>query len=186
MTGSNGNTYQAVQTAGPTVYIGPNGEELSDDDIAELGLPPLLELGFSPFVNGGAGGPVIPAMYCSPNVIKTMSKAFQMTGMAPNHIEASFFIKMRPDGSFLTTNPVSSFESMKNTVAWDPAAVAFGHVHPNGGIPWPTPGADTSLGSRFHVPIFTFGTGGLWEFRKGYKNPVQLRPGISWQKPLSR
>jgi RHS repeat-associated protein len=185
VTGSNGKTYNAVQTAGPTVYMAPNGEELSDGSIAELGLPPLSGLGFSPFANGGGGGPVIPAMYCDPNVIKAMNKAFQMTmnGMAPNHVEASFFIKMRSDGSFITTTPVSSFESMKNTVAWDPAGVAFGHVHPNGSNPWPTPGPDTSLASRFHVPIFTFGSGGLWQFTEGDKNSIKLRAGLTWTKP---
>ena len=41
VTADNGKIYQIVQTAGPTIYIGPNGEEIGDSGAAELGLPSL-------------------------------------------------------------------------------------------------------------------------------------------------
>ena len=61
VTGPNGLPYQIVQTAGPPVYLGPNGEELSPESADEEGLPALPDEGplvISPGsgTTGGAGG----------------------------------------------------------------------------------------------------------------------------------
>jgi RHS repeat-associated protein len=57
VTGSNGSPYQIVQTAGPTVYVGPNGEELGGGSIAELGLPQINAFGgFVTGLSNASGG----------------------------------------------------------------------------------------------------------------------------------
>src|SRR6185437_2034560 len=101
-----------------------------------------------------------------------------------HHTMRHRFSSCLPTGGFATTPPVSSNEFNKNTVSWVSGAVAFGHVHPNGTIAWPTPGQDTQYaGSPWNVTVFTFGSGGLWEFRQGYKKSKEIRNGLDWTKP---
>jgi hypothetical protein len=78
VTGNNGLSYQIVQTAGSTVYIGPNGEELSEASIAELGLPTIgdgegIDTG-GPFSSRSGGGDGMAR--CAVRVLSGVNQVF--------------------------------------------------------------------------------------------------------------
>jgi hypothetical protein len=161
-----------------------NGAVLSSAAATEaLGLATTYDISLQMILSKIAAGSKIDPMYCDTNVIGSMKKAWSMTTNGTSHVEASFFVLSSASG-MVTTPPVSSHEFNKNTVNWVAGAIAFGHVHPNGGIAWPTPGQDTQYaGPPWNVTVFTFGSGGLWEFRNGYKKSIEIRNGLDWTKP---
>src|SRR4051812_597416 len=123
---------------GPSLF--PKNYEFTPEEFAAAlnaviaqatGLRPIPVIAFG---DNKVSAPIDP-MYCT-DVRSKMATAFGMTGNGTRKTEASFFVKMRGDGSYFGTTPISSNEYMKNSVKWDPAAIAFGHVHPNGSTPW--------------------------------------------------
>jgi RHS repeat-associated protein len=188
--------YTQPGVGGECVPVPPPGDASTHDPTCPAGficVPlPGGPWGPPPVVPSDPGPPQlvrrIPRMFCTQDVIDKMNKAFELTGDGKSGKEATIFVKMHVDGSYFATTPRSSNEHLKDTIPFDGAAQAMGHVHPDGTDAFPTPGKDTVYAdsSHFHnVDVFTFGSGGLWLYRQGYPSSVLLRRGLNWISPCT-
>jgi hypothetical protein len=81
VTGSNGQPlpYQIVQTAGPTVILGPSGDEISGGAAAEVGVSvpaSLAQLSITDAGGGSAGGSGAGAGGCSAKILGAVNGQF--------------------------------------------------------------------------------------------------------------
>jgi len=127
------------------------------------------------------------AMYCAPAVIEAMNTAFRYASLGHSHFEYAFFVKRLPAGTWVTTEVKGSHSFNGVAVEWDPAAVAFGHMHPNHTDGRPSENDMQKADGRMPAtPFFVFGSGGLWEYdpakRRSRENPRRLRQDLQWRR----
>jgi len=126
-------------------------------------------------------------MYCASAVIDAMNRTFQYASLGHSHYEYAFFVKRLPDGTWVATEVQGSNGFNSVTVKWDPAALAFGHIHPNHTDGRPSENdMQKADGRRPAMPFFVFGSGGLWEYdpakRRSTENPRLLRENLDWSR----
>jgi len=180
------NQQGAAPTGGAT-----NNQPPATTAVTAPGDPPPPQIPFSPstvnqtltgLMAGISSTPPPILLYCTPAVREGMLDSWNLSGHGnpESHNEAGFFPVMYVGGAIGHTPAQSSFESNRNSFHWNYAGIAYGHVHPDGMRPDPTVPEDINLANRFNVPVFTFGSRGLYVFMPGAAGSTLVRRGLDW------
>jgi hypothetical protein len=106
-------------------------------------------------------------------------RAWYSSAAGTNGREGVVLIFRKPDGSYTGELQPFTNEYVRATFAWNPAAVAIAHTHPNSSDPEPSR-HDKKLADKFGVPIFTITQTGLYEYEPATKKTTKVMNGLDW------
>jgi hypothetical protein len=143
-------------------------------------------------------------IYCQPDVIKAMERAWQRTGNGTAGTEAGFVLNGTPskyqivDTKSGNTQGYQQLTVTRNFPGIANPTFALFHVHPSNSGPYPsTPGnnklgndkGDTGVADQYGIPFYVISSRGLTMYDPKMKNDpktkgmTMLRQNLDWTKP---
>jgi RHS repeat-associated protein len=165
--------------------------QLSGQDCSQVTYSGFQGLGPVALPGCGSATPVMysPAppipIYCEPDVIAAMAKAWQQTQNGMSGREAGFAVNGSSNPGSYRIVPTGANTSNQRCQAFIQAqgnTFAIFHVHPDGCEPQPS-STDIMAAQRGNFDIYTFSHDGLWEYDPTTGDTTKLRNGLSWLTP---
>jgi RHS repeat-associated protein len=127
--------------------------------------------------------PPPPPIYCEPDVIAAMKKAWQQSANGTSGQEAGFSVNGTTTSYSITSTGANTTNvPCTAVITITPTTFAVFHVHPNGCQPQPST-TDINAANNGQFDIYSFSTNGLWEYDPATGQSVMLRSGMSWTQP---
>ncbi len=127
-----------------------------------------------------------PPIYCEPDVIAAMKKAWAQSGNGTSGQEAGFSVNGSPAPgaySITSTGAYSTNVTCQANITYTPGSTfAIFHVHPNNCLPELSQ-TDINAANAGNFDIYAFSKSGLYEYDPTTKQTVMLRSGMSWTQP---
>jgi hypothetical protein len=112
-------------------------------------------------------------------LMRAINEAWRMSGDGMSTREGAVLIFRMTDGTY--TGRVQRFtnEQFQLSFAWDPAAVAIVHTHPNGRDPKPAE-QDKRVAEKLGVPNFTVSINGMYVYDPATRKTTKVLSGLDW------
>lgn len=114
--------------------------------------------------------------------VREFQAAWRRSASGVAAIEAVVLIFRKPDGSYMATSLRQTNEYQRFAFAWNPAAIAIVHTHPNACSPRPTP-QDIDVADKYDVPVITITCRGMFMYDPATKRVTRVQEGLDWLKP---
>jgi len=131
-------------------------------------------------------------VYCQPDVIQAMKKAWSQSANGTSGVEAGFRLDGTPRSYKIIPNAFTNQQKMQSLKIIPGLTFAIFHVHPNNSTRFPsTPknnsqsnkDGDTGIADRFKMQIYVMHKDGMTMYDPITKEVTELRKNLDWLKP---
>lgn len=132
-------------------------------------------------------------VYCQPDVIQAMKKAWSQSANGTSGVEAGFRLDGTPRSYKIVPNAFTNQMKKQTLTIMSGLTFAIFHVHPNSSTRFPsTPsnnadnkkdGGDTFIADKFKLKIYVMHKDGMTMYDWQTKTVTELRKNMEWLKP---
>jgi RHS repeat-associated protein len=169
---------QAESQANKVPDLGPGGGSFSGPlpNIGTLSTPPP------------------PPVYCDPNVINAMTRAWNQSSNGTSGTEGAFRLDGNPAKYDIVPQPPTNQTGSAAIRIVPGTTFAVFHTHPNNSGPYPsTPDnnhegnkfGDTGVGDKYNMQMYVVSSRGLTVYDPTTKQSSMLRNNLDWTKPCN-
>jgi len=112
-------------------------------------------------------------------IVDSFSRAWRRAGNGTLPSEGVVLILKMKDGKFSGREMGATNEYKRFTFGWHPATIAIVHTHPNTSDARPQDD-DLAVANKYHVPIFTITSRGMFVYDPGTKRISRVMLGLDW------
>ena len=112
-------------------------------------------------------------------IVDSFSRAWRRAGNGTLPSEGVVLILKMKDGKFSGREMGATNEYKRFTFGWHPATIAIVHTHPNTSDARPQDD-DLAVANKYHVPIFTITSRGMFVYDPGTKKISRVMLGLDW------
>jgi hypothetical protein len=117
--------------------------------------------------------------FADPAIVDSFSLAWRRAGNGTLSSEGVVLILKMKDGKFSGREMGATNEYKRFTFGWHPATIAIVHTHPNSSDARPQDD-DLAVANKYHVPIFTITSRGMFVYDPGTKKISRVMLGLDW------
>lgn len=134
-------------------------------------------------------------VYCQPDVIGAMKKAWSQSGNGTSGVEAGFRLDGTPRKYKIVPNSITNQQNKQTLTIIQGLTFAIFHVHPNKSTRFPsTPdnnadnkkdGGDTYTADKVKLQVYVMHRDGMTMYDWQTKKVTELRKNLEWVKPCN-